>query len=80
MEELILHSFDTRVIALFLLHIHNKCNIKANGEAKQYMRSLSPQQFLEHIKDIHTTAFLKNVYHNTNQHISDYLKPPANGH
>ena len=36
-EELILYSFDTCVIALFLLHIRDKCNIKADGEAEQYI-------------------------------------------
>ena len=34
MEELILYSFDARVIVLFLVYIYNKCNIKADGEAK----------------------------------------------
>jgi len=34
MEELILHSFNAYIIALFLVYIHNKCNIKADGEAK----------------------------------------------
>ena len=36
-EELILHSFNACVIALFLLYIYNKCNIKANGKAEQYI-------------------------------------------
>ena len=39
MEELILYSFNAYVIALFLLYIRNKCNIKADGEAEQYMRN-----------------------------------------
>jgi len=34
MEELILQSFNTYIIALFLLYIRNKCNIKADGKAK----------------------------------------------
>jgi hypothetical protein len=45
------------------------------------MQNLSPQQFLEYIKDIHTAAFFfKDVYYNTNQHIFNYLKPPTNAH
>jgi len=66
MEELILHNFNARVIILFLLHIRNKYNIKINGEAKQYMRNLSPQRFLKYIKNIRIIAFLKDVCHNIN--------------
>ena len=79
MEELILHSFDARVVALFLLHIRNKCNIEADGEAEQYVRNLSPQQFLEHVEDIRIAAFSRDVCRDANQRTSDYSKPPANG-
>jgi hypothetical protein len=34
MEELILQSFDACIIALFLLYIRDKCNIKADSKAK----------------------------------------------
>ena len=34
MEELILYSFNAYIIALFLLYIYNKCNIKVDGEAE----------------------------------------------
>ena len=34
MEELILYSFNAYIITLFLLYIHNKCNIKADGKAE----------------------------------------------
>ena len=34
MEELILYSFNAYIIALFLLHIRDKCNIEADGEAE----------------------------------------------
>jgi len=71
MEELILHSFDAHIIALFLVYICNKYNIKADGEAEQYVRNLSPQRFLEYIKDIHIAAFLKDVYYNINQRTLD---------
>ena len=33
-KELILHSFNACVVVLFLLHIRDKCNIEADGEAK----------------------------------------------
>ena len=66
MEELILHSFDAYVITLFLLHIRNKCNIKIDGEAEQYVRNLSLQQFLEYVKDIRTAAFLRDVCRDAN--------------
>ena len=36
-EELILYSFNAYIIILFLLYIRNKCNIKVDGEAKQYI-------------------------------------------
>jgi len=78
MEELILYSFNTRVVILFLLYICDKCNIKIDGEAEQYVRNLSPQQFLEYIKDIRIAAFLKDVCRDINQRILDYLKPLAN--
>ena len=65
-EELILQSFNAYIIILFLLYIYNKCNIKTDSKAKQYMRNLSPQQFLKHVKDIHTAAFLRDVCHNAN--------------
>ena len=42
MEELILQSFNARIITLFLLYIRDKYNIKADGEAEQYIRNLSP--------------------------------------
>ena len=33
-EELILQNFNIYTVALFLLHIHNKYNIKANSKAE----------------------------------------------
>jgi hypothetical protein len=63
---------------LFLLHICNKCSIKADGEAERYMRNLSPQQFLEYIKDICTAAFLRDICCDANQYMFNYLEPLAN--
>src|SRR5205807_1368381 len=71
-------SFNTRVVALFLLYIRDKCNIKADSEAELYVRNLSPQQFLEHIKDIRTAAFLRDVCRDANQPTSNYSEPPTN--
>ena len=34
MEELILQSFNACIIILFLLYIRDKCNIKADSEAR----------------------------------------------
>ena len=34
MEELILYSFNARIIVLFLLYIYNKCNIEVDSEAE----------------------------------------------
>jgi len=80
MEKLILYSFNTYIITLFLLNIYNKCNIKADSKAEQYIQNLSPQQFLKYIKDIRIATFLRNIYHNTNQRILDYLKSFTNGY
>ena len=66
MEELILQSFNAYIIALFLLYIRNKYNIKADSEAERYMRNLSPQQFLEYIKDIRIAAFLRDICRDIN--------------
>ena len=79
-EELILQSFNTHIVALFLLYIRNKCNIEADGEAKRYVRNLSPQQFLEHVKDIRTAAFSRDVCRDANQYTSNHSKPSANAY
>ena len=79
MEELILYSFDACVVVLFLLYIYNKCNIKADGKAEQYMQNLSLQRFLEYIEDIYIVAFLRDICYNINQCILD-LELPANGY
>jgi len=34
MEELILHSFNAYIVALFLVYIYNKYNIKVDGKAE----------------------------------------------
>jgi hypothetical protein len=78
MEELILQSFNACIIALFLLYIRDKCNIKVDGEAKRYMRNLSPQQFLEHVEDIRIVAFLRDICRNINRRTSNYLELSAN--
>jgi len=37
MEELILQSFNARIIALFLLYIRDKYNIKVDSKAERYI-------------------------------------------
>ena len=44
------------------------------------MRNLSPQQFLEYIKDIHTAAFLRDICRDINQYTSNYLEPPTSAY
>jgi len=78
MEELILYSFNARVVVLFLVYIYNKCNIKVDGEAEQYVRNLSPQRFLEYVENIHIAAFLRDVCYNINQRMLN-SELPANG-
>ena len=41
-KELILYSFNAYIVVLFLLYIYDKCNIEADGKAKQYIQNLSP--------------------------------------
>jgi len=42
------------------------------------MRNLSPQQFLEYIKDIRTVAFLRDICRNINQRTSNYSELSTN--
>ena len=45
-KELVLHSFNTRIIMLFLIYIYSKLNIHKEGTVKRYIKSLTPKQFL----------------------------------
>ena len=65
-KELILQSFNACIVALFLLYICKKCNIKVDSEAERYIQNLSPQQFLEHVEDIYTAAFLRDICRDAN--------------
>jgi len=46
LEELVLHSFDACIVALFLTYIHGRLDIHEEGAVKRYIRSLMPEQFL----------------------------------
>ena len=71
LKELVLHSFNTRIIALFLTHIRDRLNIHKEGAVKRYIRSLTPEQFLQHIKDIRAAGFSSKVGRKANK-----LVPP----
>ena len=46
LKELVLYSFNTRIIALFLIYIYSRLNIYKEDTVKRYIRSLIPKQFL----------------------------------
>ena len=71
LEELVLHSFNIRIITLFLTHIRDRLNIHKKGVVKRYIRSLTPKQFLQHIKDIRAAGFSSKVGRKANK-----LVPP----
>ena len=71
LKELVLHSFDAYIVALFLIHIYSRLNIYKEGAVKRYIGSLTPKQFLQHIKDIYTAGFGSKVGREANK-----LVPP----
>ena len=72
-----LHSFNTRIIALFLIYIRGRLNIYKEGTVKRYIRSLTPKQFLYYIKDIRVVGFSSKVGRKANKLIPPY--PSARG-
>ena len=71
LKELVLHSFNARIIALFLTYIRDRLNIYKEGAVKKYIRSLMPKQFLQHIKDIYSAGFSSKAGRKANK-----LVPP----
>ena len=67
LKKLVLYSFNARIVTLFLTHIYNRLNIYKEGAVKRYIRSLTPKQFLQHIKDIHVAGFSSKVGHKANK-------------
>jgi hypothetical protein len=72
MEELVLHSFDARLVAQLYVHIRDKCDVKKRDEVQAYLSNLSIPQFLGLIKDIRNSVLSKKaivkasrVYRNT---------------
>jgi len=71
LKELVLYSFNARIITLFLIYIRSRLNIYKKGIVKRYIRSLTPKQFLQHIKDIRAVGFSSKVGRKANK-----LVPP----
>lgn len=79
MEELILHSFDARIIALLHTQIKESCNTKSPIDIKRYLKSLSPQRLLAVVEDIRTAVFGQEVSRAAN-HASQPAEPRQKGH
>ena len=67
LEELVLHSFNTCIVALFLTYIYNRLNIHEEGAVKRYIGFLTPKQFLQHIEDIRAAGFSSKVGRKANK-------------
>ena len=67
LEELVLHSFDARIVALFLTHIRDRLDIHEEGAVERYIGSLTPEQFLQHIEDIRAAGFSSEVGREANK-------------
>ena len=46
LKELVLYSFNARIIVLFLIYICDRLNIYKEGAVERYIRFLTPKQFL----------------------------------
>jgi len=60
-KELVLHSFNTHIMALFLINIQDKCDTEKVGEVEEYMRNLTLQQFLQFVENICIAGFGQEV-------------------
>lgn len=67
LEELILYSFNARIVAMYLTQIRNKCDVKKKGAVEEYVRNLTPTEFLQHIEDIRIAGFGRNVGREANE-------------
>lgn len=70
MEELILHSFDARIVAVFLRLIRGRCDIKNIESVRIFIRSLSPQQLIAYIAEIRQTVLEEAVIHEANRTVA----------
>jgi len=65
MEELIIHSFKARIVALFLLYIKERtkgrCNVSDMEQLSTYITSLRPVEFAKAIESIYAAAFSKDI-------------------
>lgn len=65
LEELTIHSFKARIVALFLLYIKEqtkgRCNVTDADQVSAYLASISPVDFQCIIDNIHQTAFAEDI-------------------
>lgn len=61
MEELVLQSFDARLVALLYIKIGDKCDVKKRDEVQAYLSNLSVPQFLRLINDIRNSVLDQKV-------------------
>ena len=66
LEELVLHSFDACVVALFLTHISSQEDIEKAGAAEEYIQQLTSFQFLQHVENIRIAGFEQKIEHEAN--------------
>lgn len=57
MEELILHSFEARILGILYIHIRESCNIKSSESVSDYLLSLKVEEFDRLITCIHDAFF-----------------------
>lgn len=56
-EELILHSFDARILGMLYIQIGDKCDITSSDSVSHYLSSLNVEEFNELISGIHSVLF-----------------------
>ena len=56
-KELVLYSFNARIVALFLINIRDECDTEKVGKVEEYMRNLTPQWFLQFVENIRIAGF-----------------------
>ena len=70
LEELIIHSFKARIVALFLLYIKERskgrCNVTDTDHVSAYIKSLRPLEFSQVIDGIHHMAFTVDIRRKAN--------------
>ena len=57
MEELILHSFEARILGILYIHIGESCNVKSSESVSDYLSSLKVEEFDRLLTCIHDAFF-----------------------